>query len=264
MKNLNQQTVWITGASDGIGKELAIQMAAEGAKIILTARNVQKLNEVKRSLKGEGHLVYPMDLMKTSMVPAAVEEVLKKVGGVDILINNAGISQRSLTKDTSIDVDRKIMELDFFAVVAMTKALLPQMLARQSGHIVTISSVAGKLGVPMRSAYCAAKHAVVGFMGSLRAESYSDNIKVMVVTPGSIKTNISKNALEGDGAAHGTTDPAIANGIPVDVCAKKIIKGIKNDTPELLIARGKEKLATYVGRFFPRVLFKMVRVMKTT
>lgn len=264
MKDFNNKVVWITGASDGIGKELAIQMAKEGAKIVLTARNVEKLNAVKESLKGEGHFVFPMDLLKVAAIPKAAEEVLAKMKTIDILVNNAGVSQRSLAKDTLLDVDRKIMELDHFAVVALTKSILPHMISKQSGLIITISSVAGKMGVPMRTAYCAAKHAVIGFMDALRAEVHNDNIKVMMVTPGSVKTNISVNALEGDGKKHNVTDPLIANGIPVEECVSKIIKGIKNDTPELLIARGKATLAVYARRFYPRLLFKMMTKLQTT
>lgn len=264
MKDFKNKIVWITGASDGIGKEMAIQMANEGAKIILTARNEQKLNEVKASLSGDEHWVYPMDLLEVEAIPATVSKVLANVGEVDILVNNAGISQRSLVKDTHIEVDRKIMELDHFAVVALTKGVLPQMMARKSGLIVTISSVAGKFGVPMRTAYCAAKHAVIGFMDAVRAEVHADNIQVMVVTPGSVKTNISINALEGDGKKHNVTDPLIENGIPVEECVRKIIRGIKRKTPELLVARGKTALAIYVKRFFPRLLFKSMTKVRTT
>jgi len=264
MKDFNKKTVWITGASDGIGKELAIQMAQAGARIILTARSVDKLSALKESLSGSDHLVYPMDLLKVDLIPAAVEEVLLKVGTVDILVNNAGISQRSLTTETAFEVDRKIMEIDYFAVVAMTKSLLPHMIARKEGHIVTISSIAGKMGVPMRSAYSAAKHAVIGFMDVLRAELHNDNIKVMTVTPGSVQTNISVNALEGDGKRHDEIDPLIANGIPVDICVQKIINGIKSETNELLIAKGKERVAVYLRRFYPDMLFKMMTKIKAT
>ena len=264
MKNFNNKTIWITGASGGIGEELAIQMAKEGAKIILTARNTEKLNTVKESLSGDGHVVYPMDLMNVDAIPNSAKEVLEKVGHVDMLINNAGISQRSLVKDTLLEVDRRIMELDHFAAVALTKAVLPQMLERKSGHIVAISSVAGKIGTPMRSAYCAAKHAIIGFMDALRAEVHHDNIKVMVVTPGSVKTNISINALEGDGKKHNVTDPMIANGISVEECVKKIIKVIKRNTPELLIAKGTAKFGVYARRFYPKILFKAMTKLKTT
>ena len=264
MKDFHNKTVWITGASDGIGAEMAIQMAKEGAKIILTARNVEKLNAVKNSLAGEGHLVYPMDLLKVDAIPEAAKEVLAKVGTIDILVNNAGISQRSLAKDTLIEIDRKIMEIDHFAVVALTKSVLPQMLANKSGLIITISSVAGKMGTPMRTAYCAAKHAVIGFMDGLRAEVHADNVKVMVVTPGSVKTNISINALEGDGKKHNVTDPLIENGIPVEVCVQKILKGIRNNVPELLIADRRTTFAVYARRFYPKLLFRAMTKMQTT
>ncbi len=264
MKDFKDKTVWITGASDGIGKELAIQLAQAGAKIVLTARNIKKLKEVHNNLQGSGHLVYPMDLLNVNDIPQAASQVLSQVGNIDVLVNNAGISQRSLVKDTSIDVDRKIMELDHFAVVALTKSVLPQMRERKSGLIITISSVAGKMGTPMRSAYCAAKHAVIGFMDALRAEVHEDHIKVMVVTPGSVHTNISINALEGNGEKHNVVDPSIKKGITVEQCAKRIIKGIKNETPELLIAKGKEKLAVYVKRFYPTLLFKLMTKLRTT
>jgi len=264
MRNLNNQYIWITGASDGIGKELAIQLAKKGAHIILTARNVEKLNQVKDSLAGEKHLVFPMDLLKTDAIPDKVKELLQQIPTVDILINNAGISQRSLTKDTSLDVYRKIMELDYFSKVILTKTLLPHFLEKQAGQIVAISSIAGKIGTPMRSAYCSAKHAIIGFMDSLRAEVHNDNIRVLVVTPGSVKTNVSVNALEGDGKAHGVTDPAIANGLPVEECGRRIVNAMERDTEELLIAKGREKMAAKLKRFFPKMVFKMVRTTKTT
>ncbi len=264
MKDLKNKTIWITGASDGIGKELAMQMAKAGAKIILTARNIEKLNAVNAKLSGNGHLIYPMDLLNVNTIPNAVNEVVAKVGAIDILVNNAGISQRSLAKDTLIEVDRKIMELDYFAVVALTKSVLPQMRERKEGLIISVSSVAGKIGTPMRSAYCAAKHAVIGFMDALRAELHAENIKVMVVTPGSVYTNISMNALEGNGAKHNVVDPFIKNGISVEECVKRILKGIKNETQELLIAKGKERLAVYLRRFFPNFLFKIMAKLKTT
>ena len=146
MKDLNSKTFWITGASGGIGKELAIQLANKGARIILTARSIDKLNTVKNSLAGDGHLVYPMDLLNTDKIPDAVEEVLDKVGKIDVLVNNAGVSQRSLAKNTSLEVDRKIMELDYFACVALTKSLLPHIIERRQGMILSISSLAGKFG----------------------------------------------------------------------------------------------------------------------
>ncbi len=264
MKDFNNKTVWITGASSGIGKELAIQMAKAGAKIILSARSVDKLNTVNDSLHGSEHLVYPMDLLNVDAIPNAVTEVIAKMGTIDILVNNAGISQRSLAKNTSIDVDRKIMELDYFAIVALTKSVLPYMTERQSGLIISISSVAGKIGAPMRSAYCAAKHAMIGFMDALRAEVHADNVKVMIVAPGSVQTDISVNALNGKGEKHNIVDPLISQGFTVEECVKRIIKGIKNETPELLIAKGKEKMVVYLRRFYPTLLFKMMTRLQAT
>lgn len=244
MTKIKNQTVWITGASDGIGKALAIAMAKKGARIILTARNEKKLNAVKESLAGDSHMVFPMDLLKTDEIQSKANELLSKVNHIDILVNNAGITQRSLTKDTALEVDRKIMELDYFAVIILTKAVLPSMLARKSGLIVSVSSLAGKVGIPFRSAYCAAKHAVIGFMGALRAESKADNIKVLVVSPGSIRTDISKHALEGDGSTHNIVDPLVANGMPVEECARQMVEAIETDKSDLNVAKGGEmKLA---------------------
>jgi len=198
---------------------------------------------------------------ETEDIPNATNELLKQVGDIDILVNNAGISQRSLTINTSIEVDRQIMELDHFAKVIMTKSILPHMIQRGSGHIVAISSVAGKVGVPMRSAYCAAKHAIIGFMGSLRAEIAQYGIQVLVVTPGSIKTNVSINALEGDGKAHGVTDPAIENGLPVSECAQAIVNGLIKNKNEVAVANFKESTLLRMTRFFPNYMFGVVRKM---
>lgn len=264
MKELENKRVWITGASGGIGEALAIELAKRGARIILTARNEEKLNAVKTGLTGDGHIVYPMDLLKTEEIPEHVERLVQWEGAVDILINNAGVSQRSLVIDTALDVDRRIMELDYFAAVYLTKSLLPKMVERKSGCIVTITSVAGKLGTPKRSAYCAAKHALHGFMDSLRAEVHKDNIEVVLVVPGSIQTNISRNALSGDGGIHDMLDPAIANGMTVEECARRIVNGIIRGKDEILIARGKEKLAVYLKRFFPKLLARVVRTVRTT
>jgi short-subunit dehydrogenase len=264
MKNLSNKTIWITGASGGIGEALAIELANRGARIILTARDEEKLNSVKAGLKGEGHIVYPMDLLKTGEISEHIERLIQWEGAVDMLINNAGVSQRSSAVDTALEIDRRIMELDYFAAVYLTKGLLPKMVERKSGCIVTITSVAGKLGTPKRSAYCAAKHALHGFMDSLRAEVHKHNIEVVLAVPGSIQTNISRNALAGDGAKHGVLDPAIANGMPVEECARRIVNGIIRGKEEILIAQGKEKLAVYLKRFWPGLLARMVRKVRTT
>lgn len=264
MKDFKNKTVWITGASDGIGKELSIQLADRGARVILSSRNVEKLNAVCAQLKGDDHVVYPMDLLKTEEIPQATENLLTQVGDIHILINNAGITQRSLTVDTDLSVDRKIMELDYFAPIIMTKAMLNHMIGRGNGSIVTISSVAGKVGVPMRSAYCAAKHAIIGFMGSLRAEIHRHGIHVLIVAPGSTHTNISINAIEGDGKVHGVTDPAIANGLPVSIVAKKTIEAIIKQKSEIIIANKRESRLALLYRLAPEMVIKKLRNMRVT
>lgn len=264
MSYFQNKTIWITGASSGIGQALATQMAAEGAKIILTARSIDKLNAVKAGLSGQEHWIYPMDLLDVAGIPAVAQKVMSEVGPIDMLINNAGISQRGEAKDTTLEVDRKIMELDYFAAVALTKAVLPHMIKRKSGYIVAISSVAGKFGAPQRTAYAGAKHAIIGFMDALRAEIYKYNIQVTNVTPGPVNTNISINALEGDGGIHNVKDPMIANGMAVEECAARIIRGLKKNQPEILVATGKIKFAVYARRFFPKLLFKMLRTAQAT
>ncbi|MCH2044384.1 MAG: SDR family oxidoreductase [Saprospiraceae bacterium] len=260
----NNKVIWITGASSGIGKEMAIQLAQKGAKIILSARNETKLKEVQDKLEGDGHLVCPMDLLNPESIVPVVEKMIKQVGKIDILVNNAGVSQRALARDTQIDIDRRIMELNYFAPVIMSKALLPHFRQNKSGMFVTISSVAGKIGTPQRSAYCGSKHAIIGFMDSLRAEEHDHGIRVVVINPGFIKTNISKNALEGDGAKHNATNDAVAAGIEVDVCVRKVVRAMQKEKPELVVAKGRERLGVFLRRFFPNLLFKVMRGAKTT
>ncbi len=166
----NNKTVWITGASSGIGKELAIQFAELGARVILSARNVDKLNDLKATLKGEGHLVVPLDLAQPELVLSTIIAQMSELPAIDILINNGGVSQRSLFLENDFNVYRQLMEVNYFGLIALTKAVLPTMVARRSGSIVSISSVAGKVGSKFRTGYSGSKYAVVGFMDCLRAE----------------------------------------------------------------------------------------------
>ncbi|MGZ4035760.1 MAG: SDR family oxidoreductase, partial [Bacteroidia bacterium] len=204
MSIYKNKIVWITGASSGIGEALAHAFAAEGAKLILSARRNDELVRVKNSLKlnDADVLILPLDLSDTSHVNELTKQVISKFGRIDILVNNGGMSQRSLAKDTSLENDRKLMEINFFGTVALTKSVLPFMLKQKSGHIIAMSSISGKFGFYLRSAYSASKHALHGFFESLRMEIYNDNIKVMIICPGRIKTNISINALTSDGSRH--------------------------------------------------------------
>jgi dehydrogenase/reductase SDR family protein 7B len=231
-QNFKNKVVWITGASSGIGEALAIALAKEGARLVLTARNEEKLTMLKEKCQNfcEHCLVLPMDLFQIASIPVAVEQVIAEFGRIDMLINNAGISQRALTREADLSIDRKVMELNFFSPVAMTKAVLPQMIQQKSGHIVAVSSIVGKFGFPLRSAYSSSKHALFGFFDSLRAEE--DDLDVTIIIPGRIQSNISLNAIGKDGKADGKMDAGQANGMPADKCAAIIVKGLKNKKKE--------------------------------
>lgn len=263
MINLQGKVVWITGASTGIGEELAYALAKEGALLVLTARNSEKLEKVKRKclLSTSNCWVQPMDLSLVSEVEKMVNSVMKETGKIDILINNAGVSQRSLAKNTPLRIDRNIMELNFFSAVALTKSVLPHMINNKAGHIVTISSIAGKLGFPWRTAYSASKHAIQGFFESLRAELYAENIKVTIVSPGRIKTNISLNAVTSSGEAYNKMDDGQANGMDADKCAVKIVKAIKKEKKELLVGNF-ELLMVHIRTFLPMLYYKLVTRIK--
>jgi len=261
---INGKIVWITGASSGIGEAMAYAFARKGAHLILSARNTKRLNEVKdRCSSPEHHLVLPLDLADSSTCSDAVRTVLDKVGHIDILINNGGISQRSFALQTSLDTDRRIMETNFFGTVALTKSVLPSMLERGSGHIIVTSSLMGKFGTPLRSTYAASKHALHGFFDSLRSELSSKGIKVLIVCPGFIRTNISINALCADGSCHGIMDEAQAGGMAPDVCAEKIIQAMEQGKDEVLIG-GKELLGVYLKRFVPGIFNRIIARAKVT
>ncbi|MFC0184737.1 Short-chain dehydrogenase [Pseudarcicella hirudinis] len=255
------KVVWITGASSGIGEALALEFAREGAFLVLSARRENELKRVAEltGLSPEKVLVLPMDMLEISHFPSKIQQVLDTFGHIDILIQNAGVSQRSLIKATNFQVYRDIMEIDYFSIVALTKAVLPVMISNNSGHFVAISSVAGKIGTPYRSGYCGAKHALIGFFDSLRAECFKDHISVTTICPGYIKTAISLNAVSGDGQKHGRMDQNQAKGMEADVCARKILKAVKNKKNEVFVGGFYEGLGLLVKRFFPSLLFKMVR-----
>ena len=257
------KVVWITGASSGIGEALAKAFASEGAKLVLSARREEELNRVKKSLNipDSDVLILPLDLSDTSKTNELTQKVISKFGKIDILINNGGISQRSLTLETPLEIDRKIMEINFFGTIALTKSVLPFMIKQKSGHIIVMSSIAGKFGFFFRSAYSASKHALHGFFEALRMEIFNDNIKVLIVCPGKIKTDISINAITGTGGKHNKMDQSQAQGLSAEECARQIIKGIKNNTDELFIG-GKELRAIWVKRFFPNLFTRLIRKQK--
>jgi short-subunit dehydrogenase len=258
--NFINKVVWITGASSGIGEALACEFAKAGARLILSGRNSEELLRVCNKcteLGAEGY-VCPLDLSDTASILQATEQVHNRFGKVDYLVNNGGISQRSTIIETNLEVDRRIMEVNYFGSITITKSVLPIMIHNGGGHIIVISSIAGKFGVPVRSAYCASKHALQGFFDTLRLELSSKNIKVTIVCPGRIKTNVSINALEGDGKKHGVMDSGQEKGMAVEVCAKKIIKAILNHRREVHIGFAESFLAE-VRRFWPWMFFVIAR-----
>lgn len=254
---------WITGASSGIGEGIAKELAKEGAKIVLSARKIDDLNRVNAELQMPPNdtLVLPMDMLEPAKFPEKLTEVIQKFGQIDYIFHNAGISQRGMMIDTPVAVDRQVMELNFMSVVEFTKVVLPQMFKQNSGHFVVTSSIAGKVGTPMRSAYCASKHALHGYFDALRAELWPQNIGVTLICPGYIKTNISFNAVGSNGEKFGKMDKNQETGMSVERCAKKIISAVKANKREVYIG-GKEVLAVYLKRFFPTILAKIVKNYK--
>lgn len=255
------QVVWITGASSGIGEALALEFASAGAQVVLSARTEDRLLAVKAKCDaisgGDRSLVLPMDITDEASLVEKAENAKVWRGRIDMLINNAGISQRSSCLNTDLSTYRTIFEVDVFGQIALTKAVLPIMLEQGHGHFAVTSSVSGKIGVPFRTGYCAAKHAVMGFFDALRTEVDQHNIKVTTITPGYIRTPISSNAVAGDGSAYGQEDSEIRGGMDVTDCAKVIVNGFKRGKPEIAVGQGLEMNALWLKRFFPKLLMKM-------
>lgn len=259
----NNKVVWITGASSGIGEALALEFAREGARVILSARGQAGLNAVKAKCDAitndESNLVLPMDITDESSLASKVVQAKGWAGDIDLLINNAGISQRSSCLNTEMSTYRTIFEVDVFGQIALTKALLPVMVEQGHGHFAVTSSISGKIGVPFRTGYCAAKHAMMGFFDALRTEVHHHGIKVTTITPGYIRTPISSNALSGDGSAYDKEDSEIRGGMDVNDCAKVIIDGFKKGKPEIAVGQGVEMNALWIKRFFPKTLLKVAQ-----
>ena len=230
------KTIWITGASSGIGAGLATAFARAGARLVLSGRRTEALAEVAGRCQAQV-LLLPFETTDLDALPGIVAQAEAFTGGIDILVNNAGISQRSLALDTDFDVYRTIMEVDFFAPLRLTQLVLPAMVKRGSGAIVNNASVAGKVGSPLRTGYCAAKHAMVGWSDALRAEIAQYGVTVHVVTPGFVATGIAANALKGDGSVNGPNDDPVNAGITIDEAAIQILDALAIDTPEIPVAR---------------------------
>ena len=237
-----------------------------GAGLILSARNKEKLSELSDELTEKYSVpveVMPLDLEDDMSVSNALKYVRNNFQSIDILVNNAGISQRSLVVDTPVSIDRKIFEINYFGAVILTKGILPMMINSGGGHIVVMSSVVGKFGIPLRSAYSASKHALHGFFDTLRSELVDKNIKVTIICPGRIATNISLNAVTKDGSTYNIMDEGQAKGIDSDVFAKRIIKAVKRNKKESIMG-GKEVLMVYIRRFLPWLYYILASRVKPT
>jgi short-subunit dehydrogenase len=257
--DFQDRRVWITGASSGIGEALALAFHQAGAKLILSARREDELKRVQAACAGEPNTrILPLDVTNAAELAEKTRLALSLFNGIDVLVLNAGITQRSRARETDESVYRRLMEVNFFAPEAMARAVLPSMLAQKSGHIAVISSVAGKFGVPLRSGYSATKFALHGFFEALRAEEERNGVHITMVCPGYIRTDISLSALRGDGGKHAKMDSELAHGMPADECARKILQGIARKKKEIVVAAAREKALVYLKRFFPNLLARMI------
>lgn len=248
------KVVWVTGASSGIGRAVARHLLESGAWVILSGRRVAELEEVAGAT--DRALVLPFDTTDYAALPEVVQQAWDWRGHVDVLLNNAGVSQRSLALDTHFDVYRALIEVDYLAPVALTQLVLPRMVARRAGQLAVVSSVAGKVGTPLRTGYCGAKHAVIGYFDALRAEvEQAYGIGVSVILPGSVQTNVAVNALSGDGAARGRSDHNIDNGMTADAAAALIVDGLAQRAHEIPVAEGMEFAALQMRAQAPEKIF---------
>lgn len=263
--NLDGQRVWITGASSGIGEALAGAFARVGARLVLSARREGELERVRRGLpRADEHRVLAFDMADERAVEAAAaREVLAAGERLDVLVLNAGITQRALARDTELAVDRRLFEVNFFGPVALTKAVLPALRAQGGGRLVVVSSLVGKIGTPLRSGYAASKHALHGFFESLRAEEHDAGIRVTMVLPGFIHTPLPVTALTGDGSPQGRMDRAQLEGMDPEECAERALRAVVRGRDEVLIG-GKERFAVLLGRVAPGMLRRVLRRARVT
>jgi dehydrogenase/reductase SDR family member 7B len=263
--DFDNKVVWITGATSGIGEVLAYDFNSQKARLIISGRRLSELERVRNNCKSSSAEVFvlPLDLEDHESLQEKVKIALDHFGFIDILINNGGISQRALAKDAPLEVDKKIMNINYFGTIALTKALLPSMIGRKMGQIIVISSLTGKFGAPLRSAYSASKHALHGFFDSLRSEIWKENIFITMICPGYIKTNVSLNALTSNGTPHMIMENAQANGMLPEKLSKLIMKAIYKKKKEVYFG-GKEVIGIYIKRYFPSLFDKIIRTQKVT
>lgn len=259
MSYFKGKTVWITGASSGIGEATAKALSSNGAKVIISARREEELNRVKNECSAPEYVhILPLDLLENKNAKQWVDEAWSAFDGIDILINNGGIGQFGSVMETTEEVERKIFETNYFAHVAITKAILPKMLEAGKGKILTIASIAGKFGQANLAAYSASKAAVILYNESLKEELYKTPVKIQVVSPGFIKTAVTINSLRPDGTKIMKNSPAQENGMPTEVFATQLLKVLQKDKFHSYIGN-KELLAVPLHTFVPGLLYKMLR-----
>lgn len=252
--HFKNKVIWITGASSGIGRALALALSKHDCQLILSSRRKEALEDIKQRCDNPERIaVLPFDLADFEQMKPVALEAIQCFGNVDILINNGGISQQSLIIDTDISVDKKLIDIDYLGTIAITKALLPHFVKRQSGQFVTVTSVMGKFSSPYRSGYCTAKHALHGFFDTLRLEHDKDNIKVTLICPGFVNTNVARNAITGDGTQQQTQDATTQKGMDVNAFAKRMLNAVIKEKFEVYIGK-KEVLGVYLKRFLPKFL----------
>ena len=264
MNDYTKKVIWITGTSSGMGKETAFRFAEAGARLILTALEPDLLEQVREECLQRGAeavVNLPFDLSQTDALPQLAENAWNAFGRIDLFYNNAGISQRGTTVETDLAVIRKVMDIDFYAPVILTKAVLPKMIAQGGGQLAVTTSIAGLFGFPLRCAYSSAKHALYGFFETVAAENYAHNIRVTILTPGRVQTNISVNALEKDGRRHGKMDAGQAGGITAEKASRIIFKAIAKEKREQLVGSS-ELIMAHIKRFFPNLCAKLARKIK--
>ncbi len=253
-----KQVIWITGASSGIGEALAYHLSRRGYRLILSARRTGQLQEVKsRCAHPDRVALLPLDLEQWENLAPVTRQAVALFGRVDVLVNNAGLSQRSRILETGMAVYDRLMRVNYLGTVALSKALLPHFLERGAGQFVTVTSLMGKFGSPLRSGYCGAKHALHGFFDVLRMEHGKDGVQVSMICPGFVNTQIARNALTADGRPQQQQDVATEKGMDPALFAEKLWRAAEAGQWEAYLG-GRETLGVYLKRFFPRLLHRVV------
>ena len=256
-KNKN---IWVTGASSGIGKALAVELAGRGASVLLSARRLERLEETAALCRGRGARAeaLPLDLGDGEALAGAAVKAETILGPIDMLVNVGGVGMRGTALATAGAVARRVMEVDFWGGVELTRAVAPGMVRRGCGQIVTVTGVLGKFGAPHRSFYSAAKHALHGWCDSLREELLGTGVEVTLIVPGWVRTEISERALEADGRTHGSMDAGQERGLTAEECARRALPAIVEGKAEQLVG-GRECSGVYLNRIWPALFRRLLR-----